>query len=59
MITYVILTPGDEPVGYIRSDGPPTLEAMADHLAIIGGFPDRDHFIHANPNLILGYCQLH
>lgn len=58
MITYVILTPGDVPVGYIRSDGPPTLEAMADHLTTVGGFDDRDHLMLVNPNLTLGYCAL-
>jgi hypothetical protein len=58
MITYVILTPGDVPVGYIRSDGPPTLEAMADSLTLSGGYESRDHLLNANPGLILGYCVL-
>ncbi len=59
MITYVILTPGDNAVGYIRSDGPPTLEAMADHLAVVGRFEDRDALIAANPGLTLGYAPVH
>jgi hypothetical protein len=58
MITYVILTPGDVPVGYIRSDGPPSLEAMANHLAVVGNFVDRDALLLANPGLTLGYCVL-
>lgn len=59
-ITYVILVPDDdEPVGYIRSTGEPSLEAMADHLAILGEFPDRDHFLLANPGLQLGCAPLH
>lgn len=59
-IAYVILVPDeDEPVGYIRSCGTPSLEQMADHLAIMGGFRDRDHFLLANPGLQLGYAPLH
>lgn len=59
MITYVILVPGDEPIGHIRSEGPPSLEDMADHLALLGGFPDTDSFLMVNPGLTLGYAQLH
>jgi hypothetical protein len=58
-ITYVILVPGEEPLGYIRSTGNPTLEAMADHLAIMGGFEDRDAMLAANPGLSLGFAPLH
>jgi len=59
MITYVILTPGDVAVGYIRSDKAPSLEAMADKLAVDRAFTDRDALLDANPGLILGYAQLH
>ncbi len=59
MITYVILTPGDNAVGYIRSDGPPTLEAMADQLAADRAFETRDALLEANPGLTLGYAQVH
>ena len=58
-ITYVILAPGEEPLGYIRSTGEPSLEDMADHLAILGGFANRDHFLHVNPGLTLGFAPLH
>jgi hypothetical protein len=59
-ITYVILRPEmDVPLGYIRSTGSPSLEDMADHLAILGGFANRDHFLHVNPGLTLGYAPLH
>lgn len=59
-ITYVILAPEvDEPLGYIRSTGIPSLEDMADHLAILGGFIDRDHFLRVNPGLLLGFAPLH
>ena len=58
-ITYVILTPSqDEPLGYIRSSAIPSPEAMADHLAILGNFEDRDHFLHVNPGLSLGCAPL-
>ena len=59
MITYVILTPGDNAVGYFTSACNPTLEAMADHLAILTGFEDRDAMLAANPGLILGFAPLH
>lgn len=59
-ITYVILRPEmDEPLGYIRSTGAPSLEAMADHLAILTGFADRDAMLRANPALQLGCLPLH
>ena len=59
MITYVILTPGDVAVGLIRSTDPPTLEAMADRLATLTGFEDRDALLVANPGLTLGFAPLH
>jgi len=59
MITYVILTPGDNAVGYIRCDAPPTLDQLADKLASDNGFADRDALIAAHPNLTLGYAQVH
>jgi hypothetical protein len=49
----------DVPLGYIRSTGNPTLEAMADHLAILTGFEDRDAMLNANPGLQLGFAPLH
>jgi hypothetical protein len=59
-ITYVILVPDqEEPVGYIRSTGEPTLEAMADHLAILGGFHSVDHFLSVNAGVSLGCSPLH
>jgi len=59
MITYVILTPGDNAVGYIRCDAPPTLGQLADKLAADNGFVDRDALLAAHPNLTLGYAQVH
>ena len=59
MITYAILTPGDNVVGYIDSALPPSLEDMADHLAAMSGFADRDALIDANPGLILGFAPIH
>jgi hypothetical protein len=59
MITYAILTPGDILVGLIRSAEPPTLEAMADQLAVLTGFEDRDALLNANPGLVLGFAPLH
>lgn len=59
MITYAILTPGDIMVGTIRSSGAPTLEAMADQLAALTGFEDRDALLAANPALLLGFAPLH
>lgn len=59
-ITYVILRPeADEPLGYIRSTGEPSAERMADHLAIIYGFSDRESLINNNPGLCLGCAILH
>jgi hypothetical protein len=59
MITYVILSPeSEDPLGYIRSAGAPTPEEMADHLAVVGGFANRDHFLHVNPGIQLGYAPL-
>jgi hypothetical protein len=59
MITYVILSPeSEDPLGYIRSAGAPTPEEMADHLAAVGGFTNRDHFLHVNPGIQLGYAPL-
>lgn len=59
MITYVILRPEhDTPLGYIRSDAPPSLDQMADHLAILAGV-SRDDFIDANSGLLLGFAPLH
>lgn len=58
-LTYVILRFGsDEPIGYIRSVGCPSPEDMADHLAVVGGFDDRDHFLHVNPGLSLAAVPL-
>jgi hypothetical protein len=59
MITYAILTPGDIMVGTLRSAEPPTLEAMADRLAILTGFEDRDALLNANPALVLGFAPVH
>lgn len=59
MITYVILIPGDEVVGYIRSAGSPSLEAMADHLATVQKYEDRDALLMSHPGLILGFAPLH
>ena len=59
MITYAILTPGDVLVGTIRSSEPPTLEAMADQLAALTGFENRDAMLDANPGLQLGFAPLH
>jgi hypothetical protein len=59
VLTYVILSPeSEDPLGYIRSAGVPTPEEMADHLAVIGGFANRDHFLHVNPGIQLGYAPL-
>jgi hypothetical protein len=59
-ITYVILRPEmDVPLGYIRSTGNPSLEAMADHLAVLTGFENRDAMLNANPGLTLGFAPLH
>jgi hypothetical protein len=59
MITYVIVAPGEEALGYIRSDGPPSIEDMTEHLSILAGFKDRDDFVTANPGMWLGYQELH
>jgi hypothetical protein len=59
MITYVILTPGDVPVGYITCADRPTLDELADKLAADRNFVDRDALIAANPGLTLGYAQVH
>lgn len=57
---YAILRPESEiPLAYLDSVLPPTLEAMADHLAEIGGFPDRDALLEKHPDLALGYAQVH
>lgn len=60
MLTYAILQFGkDEPIGFIQSATRPSLEAMADHLAEVAGFPDRDEWLVLNPNLMLGCDILH
>lgn len=59
MLTWCILVPGDELVGYHESVMPPTLEDLGDTLALQCGFKDRDELIDANPGLVLGFCALH
>lgn len=58
MITYVILAPGDIMLGTMRCAAAPTVEQLADELASLNGFPDRDALIHANPGLVLGFAIL-
>ncbi|MDN8066193.1 hypothetical protein [Burkholderia vietnamiensis] len=46
MITYAILTnTQDEPLGYMTTDHVPSLEELADHIAIAEGYPTRDDWI--------------
>ena len=60
MIRYAILIPGDEMIGFIDYDGVPTLEMCADALAASAGFPDRDSFLLANPELnTIGFAPIH
>ena len=59
MTPYVILIPGDVLVGYIRSDGKPSLEACADQLARDTGFEDRDAMLEVNAGMIIGFAPLH
>lgn len=59
MITYAILTPGDNMIGKLSSPISPSLEALADKLALDTGFADRDELIAANPGLVLGFAPIH
>ena len=59
MIPYAILTPGDNMVGRLNSPVSPSLEALADKLALDIGFADRDELIAANPGLVLGFAPIH
>lgn len=59
MIPYAILTPDDNMVGKITSPVSPSVEALADKLALDTGFADRDDLIAANPGLILGFAPIH
>lgn len=57
--TYVILIGSQEEVaGYIRSEGPPTMDAMIDHLTSLARFENRDAFIYAYAGVRLGSCAL-
>ena len=60
MTRYAILIPGDEMIGSVEYDGVPTLEMCADALAAEAGFPDRDSFLLANPELnTIGFAPIH
>lgn len=59
MITYAIVTPSNDVLGYITAPHPPTLEEMADHLAQRNGFADRDEWATANGNPFIGFAQVH
>jgi hypothetical protein len=59
MMTYAIVTPANEVLGYITASQPPTLEEMADHLAEASGFADRDEWAMANGNPFIGFAQVH
>lgn len=59
MIPYMILTPGDEPVGQFISARPPTLMELGEHLAKALGFSGIDELLEANPGLILGFAPIH
>ena len=59
MIPYAILTPGDNMVGRLTSSVSPSIEALADKLALDTGFADRDELIAANHGLVLGFAPIH
>lgn len=60
VITYAIIQPqSDIPLAYLQSAASPTLEALFDHVAMLGGFPDRDALVESNPGLLLGFAILH
>lgn len=57
---YAILKPDQElPLGYLFSESPPSLEALADALATQLSMPDRDALLNAYPGLLLGWAILH
>jgi hypothetical protein len=60
MITYAIVSPNrDTPWGYYQSSNVPTLEELADHMARVTGYPDRDAWIIANRVDLLGFVPVH
>ncbi|MFT4068945.1 beta-lactoglobulin I [Paraburkholderia sp.] len=57
---YAIISPHlEQPWCYVEFQQPPTLEEMADHLAELGGFADRDEWAAANRNPFIGFAQVH
>ncbi|KVE04397.1 beta-lactoglobulin I [Burkholderia vietnamiensis] len=59
-MTYAILSPDrDAPWGYYQSASVPTLEELADHMAIAGGYSSRDDWLVANRVDLLGFAPVH
>jgi hypothetical protein len=57
--TYVILLgDAEDVVGYIRSEGPPSFDAMIDHLTSLCKFNNRYDFIQVYNGVRLGSCAL-
>ena len=48
----------DYPIALMYSDGPPSTEAMADHITRVLAFKDREALLLANPGLSLGYLAM-
>ncbi|WP_175803702.1 beta-lactoglobulin I [Burkholderia ambifaria] len=60
MITYAIITNSqDEPVGYLTTDHTPSLEELADHVAIAEGYPTRDDWIIDNRIDEIAFAPVH
>lgn len=57
---YGIFRPESEsPLGLMESFFPPTVDEMADHLALQFFFGTRDDFLAANPHIRLAAMLMH
>jgi hypothetical protein len=60
MMTYAIISPDRAaPWCYFECEHIPTIEDLADHLAELAGFADRDEWAFVNGNPFIGYAPVH
>jgi hypothetical protein len=56
---YAIISPNRAiPWGYFDSERIPTLEELADHMANVSGYADRDEWVMANGYPFIGYAPV-
>lgn len=59
-VLYVMLIGEDEEVaGYIRSEEPPTMDAMLDKLTLLSPYKNRSDFVNAHRGVRLGFVAVH